>query len=74
MFFFYFIFFQEFFISVVGQWPGSLTRARVMTGSGHDPKKNLGHDPTSVMTQPVMTQKNKLGHDRDPGRDLVPEY
>jgi hypothetical protein len=33
---------------------------RVMTGSGHDPKKNLGHDPTSVMTQPVKT---RLGHD-----------
>ena len=50
-----------------------------MTGSGHDPKKNLGHDPTSVMTQPVMTRlghdpKNKLGHDRDPGPVKVPEY
>jgi hypothetical protein len=33
-----------------------------------------GHDPTSIMTQPIMTQKNKLGHDRDPGRDKVPEY
>jgi hypothetical protein len=37
--------------------------------SGHEPKKNLGHDPTSV-----MTQKNKLGHDRDLGRVKVPEY
>jgi hypothetical protein len=56
-----------------------MTRARVMTGSGHDPKQNLGHDPTAVMTQPVMIRlghdpKNKLGHYRDPGLVKVPEY
>ena len=31
--------------SVVGQWPGSLTQARVMTDLGHDPIIFLGHDP-----------------------------
>jgi hypothetical protein len=37
--------------------------------SGHDPKKIW------VMTRArVKTQKNTLGHDRDPGRDKVPEY
>jgi hypothetical protein len=36
--------------------------------SGHDKKKYWGHDSTSV-----MTQKDKLGHDRDPGRDKVPD-